>query len=281
MAVLLQRRGLTVIDYRCRAHASDPPFEEIHEYHSLSYVRRGSFGCRALGSHFELAAGGFFLGFPGDAFTCTHDHHDGGDECLSFQFAPELADEIGGDADTWRRVTVPPIAPLAVFGSLAQSVADGSSDLGLDEAGMLLAGRFVDLERGQRRRQIRATARDRRRCVAAALWLDAHSDQPIKLEDAAEEAGVSAFHFLRLFARVIQTTPHQYLILCRLRRAAELLARPDHSVTDIAFDVGFEDLSNFERTFKRAAGVSPGRFRLLSRGDRKILQDRLQANTIA
>jgi AraC family transcriptional regulator len=280
MTVLLQRRGLTVIDFRCQAHPADPPFEEVHEHHSLSFVRRGSFGCRAHGSSFELAAGGFFVGFPGDAFTCTHDHHDGGDECLSFQFSPELADEIGADVDAWRRVTIPPIAQLAVLGALAQSVADGHSGLGLDEAGMLLAGRFVDVTRGERRTPVRAMARDRRRCVEAAMWLNAHAGEPVKLEDAAAEAGISAFHFLRLFAQVMQITPHQYLILCRLRRAAEMLARPDDSVTEIALESGFEDLSNFERTFKRAAGVSPGRYRRLSRGDRNILQVRLAASAI-
>ena len=48
-------------------------------------------------------------------------------------------------------------------------------------------------------------------------------------------------------------------------------------MTDIALDVGFGDLSNFVRTFRRAAGVSPGEFRRAARGDRKILQDRLAA----
>jgi AraC family transcriptional regulator len=280
MTILLRRRDLTVIDFRCQAHAANQPFEEIHEKHSLSFVRRGSFGCQARGSSFELAAGSFFVGFPGDAFTCTHDHHDGGDECLSFQFSPGLAEEIGADIEAWRCVTVPPIAPLALAGALAQSIADGDAVLGLDEAGMLLAARFVDLTRGERRRTVRATARDRRRCVEAALWLDTHSSEPLRLEDVAAEIGLSAFHFLRLFAQVMETTPHQYLILCRLRRAAELLARQESSVTDIAFDSGFEDLSNFERTFKRAAGVSPGRYRRLSHGDRKILQDRLRTIAI-
>jgi AraC family transcriptional regulator len=280
MTVLLHQRDMTVVDYRCQLHPSDPPFEEVHELHSLSYVRRGSFGCQALGSHFELAAGSFFVGFPGDAFTCTHEHHDAGDECLSFQFAPELADEIGANAAAWRRVAVAPAGPLTVLGSLAQSVADGISNLGLDEIGMVLAARFVDVVGGERRPPLRSAARDRRRCVAAAMWLDAHANQSIRLEQLAADAGVSAFHFLRMFSQVIQTTPHQYLILCRLRRAAELLAQADYSVTDIAYESGFEDLSNFERTFKRAAGVSPGRYRRLSRGDRNIFQDRLKAAAI-
>ena len=70
-------------------------------------------------------------------------------------------------------------------------------------------------------------------------------------------------------------TPHQYLVRSRLRRAARLLADDARSITDVAFDVGFGDLSNFVRTFHRAAGVSPRAFRRAAKGDRKILQDRL------
>jgi AraC-like DNA-binding protein len=48
-------------------------------------------------------------------------------------------------------------------------------------------------------------------------------------------------------------------------------------ITDIALDVGFADLSNFVRTFRRAAGVSPRRFRQAAKGQRKIFQERLAA----
>ena len=89
---------------------------------------------------------------------------------------------------------------------------------------------------------------------------------------AAAEAGLSPFHFLRLFSRVLGVTPHQYLVRSRLRRAARLLADGVPSVTDVAFEVGFGDLSNFVRTFHRAAGVSPGRFRRAAKGDRKIFR---------
>ena len=111
--------------------------------------------------------------------------------------------------------------------------------------------------------------------MEAALWMDAHSHQPIDLESAGREAGLSSFHFLRLFSRVLGVTPHQYLVRSRLRRAARLLADPQRSITDVAYDVGFGDLSNFVRTFHRAAGVSPRGFRQAAKGDRKILQDRL------
>ena len=72
-----------------------------------------------------------------------HNRHDEGDECLSFQFSPEFAYEVGADREAWRRVTVPRIAPLAVLGALARLVAGGEWGLGLDEAGKLLAARPV------------------------------------------------------------------------------------------------------------------------------------------
>jgi AraC-like DNA-binding protein len=74
---------------------------------------------------------------------------------------------------------------------------------------------------------------------------------------------------------VLGVTPHQYLVRSRLRHAARLLADQDRAITDVAYDIGFNDLSNFVRTFGRAAGVSPLKFRKASRGDRKIFQERL------
>ena len=56
---------------------------------------------------------------------------------------------------------------------------------------------------------------------------------------------------------MLGVTPHQYLVRSRLRHAARLLADDERPITDVAFDVGFGDLSNFVRTFHRAAGVSP------------------------
>ena len=74
-------------------------------------------------------------------------------------------------------------------------------------------------------------------------------------------------------------TPHQYLVRRRLCVAAQRLADQDRPVTDIAFEAGFGDLSNFVRSFHRAAGVSPQGFRRAARGDRKIFQERLATTT--
>jgi len=267
---------LSVIDNRCEMGPGDKPFVEQHDGFSVSYVRKGRFGYRSRGELTELVAGSILVGHPGDEYMCTHDHAHG-DECLSFFLAPELVETIGGRTEVWRTGGVPPLSELMVLGELAQSAAEGASDVGLDEVGLLFAARFVDVVSGLQRGRPEAAARDRRRAVEAALWIEASSHEPVDLESAAAEAGLSPFHFLRLFSSVLGVTPHQYLIRSRLRRAARLLADDARSITDIAFEVGFGDLSNFVRTFHRAAGVSPRTFRQAAKGDRKILQDRLAA----
>jgi AraC family transcriptional regulator len=268
--------SVSVFDYRCGAAPGEAPFVERHEGFSLSYVRKGSFGYRSRGHSFELVAGSILVGCPGEEYVCTHDHAHG-DECLSFQLAPALVAQIGDHAALWRLGVLPPLPELMVVAELAQAAAEGRSDIGLDEAGMLLAGRFTAAVSGRKAKPEPTRTQDRKRAVEAALWLDSRSHEPLDLDGAAAQAGLSPFHFLRLFAKVLGVTPHQYLVRSRLRHAARLLTEDARSITDVAFDVGFGDLSNFVRTFHRAAGVSPRRFRRAARGDRKIFQEGLAA----
>jgi AraC family transcriptional regulator len=252
--------AVRVIDCRCRAGPDDRSFPEQHETYSISYVRRGSFGCRTRGQTFELVAGSFLLGSPGDEYVCTHEHHGGGDECLSFHFDADLLETLGLPARSWRSGALPPLAGLGVLAEEAQAAADVGDALALDERGTLLAARFLELIAGATPSPRVPSARDRRRVVRAALWLEAHAHEPLDLKRAAAVAGVSGYHFLRLFAQVTGVTPHQYLVRSRLRRATRLLLQAERGIAEIAYEAGFGDLSNFIRTFRRAAGSAPRQF---------------------
>ena len=280
-AIELLSGPIRVMDFRCSAGPSAKPFTEVHDAHSVSYVRKGSFGYRVRGKTHELVAGAVLVGHPGEEFMCTHENHLCGDECLSFHFSPGFVELVGGTRSNWRAGAVPPLPELMVLGELAQAVAGGRSDAGLDEVGLWFAARFVEVATGREHAAPAVSGRDRRRAVEAALWIGARSSETIDLDRAAGEAALSPFHFLRVFSRVLGVTPHQYLVRSRLRHAARLLAETDDAVTDVAQDVGFADLSNFVRTFHRAAGVSPRAFRQAARQgrklDRKILQDRMAA----
>jgi AraC-like DNA-binding protein len=246
--------SVTAVDYLCEAGASAKPFAELHGASSVSFVRKGSFGYASRGRRCELVPGSTLVGRARDEYACTHDHACG-DECLSFQFAPELAEALDDRPATWRAGALPPLPGLVVLGELAQAAAEGRSDVGLDEAGMLYAARALSLVRDAPRTAHRATPRERRRAVEAALWIEANAHEALDLGSVARQVGLSRFHFLRVFAKVLGVTPHQHLVRSRLRRAARLLARDACAVTDAALEAGFGDLSNFVRTFRRAVGV--------------------------
>lgn len=272
--------NLTASLYRCTAGPGDKPYAEAHDSYSVAFVRRGSFGYLNRGRHFDMLPGSILIGHPGDEYTCTHDHYDGGDECLCFKLKPELVETVGDNAENWRRGAVAPRAEFMVLGALAEAAAVGDSNVALEEAGLALVAKVAALATGDRHGTRKIRAQDRRRIVAAAHWIEEHAQEEIDLAAAGRATGLSAFHFLRLFAKVVGVTPHQYLIRARLRRAARLLSEGDQPITDIAFEIGFGDLSNFVRTFHRAAGVSPRAFRRLAQGgmrahERKILQERL------
>ena len=212
---------------------------------------------------------------------CTHEHREGGDDCLAVFLAPELVHELKPRRGHWMSGGMPPLAELMVRGELMRAVAAGDSDVGLDEAALAFAARFAAVVDDDAPSREPTRAADRRRAVQSALWIEAHAEQELNLQQLAAHCGLSAYHYLRLFAQALGVTPHQYLVRSRLRAAARRLAEGDQPITEIALDSGFADLSNFVRSFRRAAGVSPRAFRRAARGDRKILQERLERGALA
>src|SRR6516162_5427598 len=126
--ILLRRPSITVSDFRCTAVPGDKPFMELHRCHSISFVRKGSFGYQCRGRAHDLVAGSLLIGLPGAEFVCTHDHVCG-DECLSFFFGAELVETIGGGSEAWQIGAAPPLAELMVLSELAQAAANGSRDI--------------------------------------------------------------------------------------------------------------------------------------------------------
>jgi AraC-like DNA-binding protein len=95
-----------------------------------------------------------------------------------------------------------------------------------------------------------------RRLVRARDYLTASYDTPVLLEDAAREAGMSPFHFLRSYSRAFGETPLAYVQRLRLERAMDRLAR-GASVTDVCFEVGYASLGSFSSLFAKRHGLPP------------------------
>lgn len=82
-----------------------------------------------------------------------------------------------------------------------------------------------------------------------------------KLDDLAQIAHMSKNNLLKVFRKATHQTPIDDLMRLRIQRAMELLRNPDHTITEIAFAVGFNDSNYFTRQFRKVAGMPPRQYR--------------------
>ncbi len=101
---------------------------------------------------------------------------------------------------------------------------------------------------------------ERQRLGRAIDYIEAHLEAEISLSELALAAGLSKFHFSRLFKAAIGLTPHKYLLKRRIERAARVLRQGEAEIARVAHNFGFADQSHFTRTFKKIKGVTPKQF---------------------
>jgi AraC family transcriptional regulator len=100
----------------------------------------------------------------------------------------------------------------------------------------------------------------RRQLLRALDYIQAHLGENLALEAIAKAAGISPFHFARLFKQSMHETPHRYVLRCRVGRAKELLLQQDLPICAVASQAGFCDQSHLTFHFKRSYGVTPKAF---------------------
>jgi transcriptional regulator GlxA family with amidase domain len=104
-----------------------------------------------------------------------------------------------------------------------------------------------------------------RRLLRAKDRMDGASHEDWPVARLASVSGVSEAHFARSFKLAFGVPPHRYLLTRRIERATALLRDTNLSVTEIAFDTGWESLGTFGRTFRDVTGESPGAMRTRGR----------------
>jgi AraC family transcriptional regulator len=255
--------GWRVVDIVCTCGPRDRPFEERYWSASISLVLAGTFVCRGDRGSSLMAPGALLLGNAGHNYECSHQYGEG-DRCLSFQFDPELFERLAHDAGASRaafdRDRLPPLRALAALTARARTAVERPDTF--EEIALELAGVVIGTGGRAQRDTVAGPARDPARIARVLRQLESRSEEPHTLAELARVAGLSRYHFLRTFKGVTGVTPHQWLLRARLRDAAQRLVTTREPVTEIALDVGFEDLSNFIRSFRAEFGVSPSRYRV-------------------
>jgi AraC-like DNA-binding protein/ligand-binding sensor protein len=97
--------------------------------------------------------------------------------------------------------------------------------------------------------------------LKAREYIDKHKTEELSLADVAKAAGASVFHFCKVFHKATGLKFTDYVARMRLEDARNRLLNPNLRISEIAYDVGFQSLTQFNRTFKRIFGQSPTEFR--------------------
>jgi len=98
-----------------------------------------------------------------------------------------------------------------------------------------------------------------KRIVRAKLFIDDHYAENIDIDNIADQASFSKYHFIRLFKSIYGKTPHNYLIKVRIDKA-KLLLSADVSVLETSMAIGFDSPTSFTAVFKKLVRKTPSEF---------------------
>ncbi|RAZ89721.1 AraC family transcriptional regulator [Mesorhizobium hawassense] len=255
--------GWHVSDVVCTAADGDKPFEEEHRGFCVAAVTRGTFRYRTRQGTAMLTPGAILLGNPGACYECGHEH-GAGDRCLSFHFSSAYLERVVIELPGAKRLgfagpSLPPVPALAPLLAEVEAARERGDNEAFEELGLRIAGAVVAA--GSSAVVRTPSRRDQKRVAEAVRLIELNAERPLSLTELADGTATSPYHFLRVFRQVAGMTPYQLLLRTRLHRAAVRLRSSDTAISTIAFDAGFNDLSTFNRRFRREMGQAPGAYR--------------------
>jgi YesN/AraC family two-component response regulator len=95
----------------------------------------------------------------------------------------------------------------------------------------------------------------------AKQFIEEHQDEDISLPDVSKAVNTSTFYFCKMFKKATGINFTEYLARVRIEKAKNLLLNPNARVSEVAYDVGFQSLTHFNRVFRKLVGQSPTEFR--------------------
>lgn len=254
-------------DCVCHEGPRSPVFEGESPLVHISVVLAGAFHARSSQGGTLAGPGTLLLGNAEEEYAYRH-VDDGGDRSVVFEYAEALLDEVGGSLDArlrgrraFGRAFIPALVASTDAVVLTYQALHTGEPEALREAALTVAEVALTQDRGGVHSVTAPTSMQARRVAKTLRYVEAHGAEDCSLDTLASNAGLSSFHYLRVFRAMTGQTPRQFVIATRLRMAATALRTTRTPVTEVAMAAGFGDLSHFTTSFTRAFGVSPRAYR--------------------
>lgn len=248
------------------------------EMEDFSYGRHAheefSFAVTLAGRQDFYCGGTFHKSPPGNIILFNpeevHDGHSGVDERLRYamfyihpkQLAPWLeCVGVKRSHSFYVRETLvqDPVLRASLLNLAGMMTAQPNNSIEQEHELLRVAARLA--QRADQFDMERHTSRLDRQMARAKEYIQAHCCRELSLDDVSNEINLSKYHFVRLFHRQFGITPHQYIVNCRVNQARVAL-ESGRSLSDVALDCGFSDLSHFNRRFKPIFGMTPHQYQM-------------------
>jgi len=239
--------------------------KHAHEEYSLGVTLQGRQDFFCQNAFHKSSSGNVLLFNPED----VHDGHSGGEQALKYKMLYVHPDEfrplfrsLGYQQNSVLRLNQPmvdnPILRhqiLRLSSTLQQSnyskMEFESGLFQIAQSLVVMSGNFdLGTQNSKRVDKLLLRARD---------YILASLEHNISIDDIANVANMSKFHFIRQFRQQFGITPHQYVLSCRVNLARRII-ESGKSLNQAAFEAGFADDSHLNRHFKRIYGLTPKRF---------------------
>jgi AraC-like DNA-binding protein len=285
ISVLYQSPIGRVLDFHCTEPPTARPQPEYQSEYGATFTKRGAYECR-VGRQSACIHSGLLLLTNRDTERVVKHFGALRDDCIDITFVADLMPAMAREhrlvrprkssvTGGFKRLTLPVTSELEALQALIVTASTHRVGVTALEVDHLLLDLLRVIDKMLGGETVRATPLDRKsrefyleNIDRAKNFMRTRFPENISLAAVARVAGISVFHFSRLFKAFTGRAPHQYLLQLRLEHTRALLRNTRLSVTEICFVSGFASLEHFLAMFRSRYGLSPRQYRT-SRKERR------------
>lgn len=239
---------------------TQPVWHKQYDRAAIGFVLSGWFDYYAQSGRAMAVPGTMLFGNSGEQFSVRHLDSLGNRRlvvCYDQTFLEDIAEACDVDQPRFPAVALPPGKKATALFAQLQTHRDNE-----DAACALAAFALAPKEEPDCPQMI--SPKDRRRILSVVGYLEDAFSLPCTVADLAGISGLGRYRFMRLFKAVTGQSVNQYVIAARLRTAVARITQTKAPISEIALDVGFNDLSHFNCCFRSTFNSTPRQMRKLA-----------------
>jgi len=264
-----------ILDFKCRCIDCKTSKPEHSDNFSISFVRKGNFYFNTFRHSFDSYTGCILVTKPEYERTVTH-AHSVPDECTIIEFNSDFYKELliqyesilflfNNDLHS-ALVKTSPETEFLHYCLVSQICSKEAVKLEIDQLVLeIIEKAFSGITDYQPDKRIDARLKTGHLLTIekAKSYIAENFKNDLSLKEVADYCHISPFHFSRIFKLFTGYSPHQFLLITRLKNAELLLRNTSMQFGHIAFDSGFNSIEHFTTAFRLNYKMPPGKYKSL------------------